>query len=67
MVVFPVGRFRMGRLSGLECRDDEKPMHEVTIPAPFALSVHEVTLENFDRFTQHNKVDDECWRRGIAR
>ncbi|MDE0451537.1 MAG: SUMF1/EgtB/PvdO family nonheme iron enzyme [Gammaproteobacteria bacterium] len=57
----------MGRLSGLECRDDEKPMHEVTIPAPFALSVHEVTLENFDRFRQHNKVDDECWRRGIAR
>ena len=48
MVVIPAGRFRMGgRLSN---DDDyfgnEKPVHEVTIGAPFVLSVHEVTFED---------------------
>ena len=39
-------------------------MREVTIPQPVALSVHEVTFEDYDRFTYPNKVDDEGWGRG---
>ena len=64
MVAIPAGRFRMGCVSGLDCFDDEKPVHEVTIPRAFALSVHEVTFEEYDRFTYPNKVDDEGWGRG---
>ena len=64
MVVIPAGRFRMGCVSGLDCIDDEKPVHEVTIPRAFALSVHEVTFDDYDRFTYPNKVDDEGWGRG---
>ncbi len=64
MVVIPAGRFRMGCLSNDDCWDREKPVHEVTIAAPFALSVHEVTFEDYDRFTYPNKVDDHGWGRG---
>ena len=64
MVVIPAGVFRMGCVSGLECRHDEKPVEIVTIPSPFALSVHEVTFEDYDRFTYPDKVDDGGWGRG---
>ena len=58
MVVIPAGRFRMGCLSNDDaCRDEEKPVREVAI-ASFALSVHEVTFEDYDRFTYPNKVKD---------
>ena len=64
MVVIPAGRFRMGCLSNDEdCRDLEKPVHEVTIGAPFALSVYELTFEDYDRFTYPNKVADAGWGR----
>ena len=60
MVVIPAGRFQMGCLSNDDdCYDDEKPVHPVTIARPFAVSVHEVTFEDYDRFTYPNKVDDE--------
>ena len=49
MVVIPAGRFRMGCVSGLDCFDDEKPVHEVSIPRPLALSVHEVTFAQWAR------------------
>ena len=62
--MIPAGRFRMGCLSNDgACRDDEKPVREVVI-ASFALSTHEVTFEDYDRFTYPNKVDDEGWGRG---
>ena len=65
MVVIPAGRFRMGCLSNDDdCYDDEKPVREVIIARPFALSVYEVTFEDYDRFTFPNKVDDEGWGRG---
>ena len=64
MVVIPSGRFRMGCLSNADCYDHEKPVREVTIAVPFALSVHEVTFEDYDRFAYPNKVDDEGWGRG---
>ena len=36
----------------------------MTIGAPFALSVYEVTFEDYDRFTYPNKVADGGWGRG---
>ncbi len=66
MVVIPAGGFRMGCSSNdrSSCPGKEKPVHEVRIPAAFALSVHEVTFDDYDRFTYPNKVDDEGWGRG---
>ena len=63
MVVIPAGRFRMGDLTGVEW-DSEKPVHEVVIARPFAVSKYEVTFEDYDRFTHPNKVDDKGWGRG---
>ena len=66
MVVIPAGRFRMGCVSGKNCRDYEKPVHEVRI-ASFALSKYEVTFEEYDRFTAatgRKRADDEDWGRG---
>ncbi|MDE0692333.1 MAG: formylglycine-generating enzyme family protein [Gammaproteobacteria bacterium] len=65
MVVIPAGRFHMGCLSdGAACVTDEAPIHEVVIAAPFALSVYEVTFEDFDRFSLPMQVDDAAWGRG---
>lgn len=68
MVVIPAGSFKMGCVSGKDCYDKEKPVHEVKIDS-FALSKYEVTFEEFDAFlraTQHRKflTDDEDWGRG---
>ena len=65
MVVIPAGRFRMGCLSNDNaCNSHGKPVHDVTIPSPFALSTHEVTFEDYDRFTHPNEADDHGWGRG---
>jgi formylglycine-generating enzyme required for sulfatase activity len=42
MVVIPAGSFRMGDLNG-GGDSDEKPVHWVTIPRPFAVGKYEVT------------------------
>ena len=53
MVVIPAGNFRMGCLSyDDDCYDDEKPVHDVRIPQPFALSKFEVTRGDFSRFVE---------------
>ena len=64
MVVLPAGSFRMGCVSGLNCYDYELPVHMVTIRRPVAVSKYEVTFEDYDRFTQPNKVEDQGWGRG---
>ena len=64
MVVIPAGSFRMGCVSGLDCDDEEKRVHTVTIAQPFAVSKYEITFEDYDRFTYPNKVYDEGWGRG---
>ena len=48
MVVIPAGSFRMGCVSGRDCNDREKPVHDVRIPQPFALSKYEVTFAEWD-------------------
>ena len=65
LVVVPAGRFRMGCVSGRDCQDNEQPVHEVQV-ASFALGVHEVTFEEYDRFVQatgHRRPADR-WGRG---
>ena len=47
MVVVPAGAFRMGDLNG-GGTDDEKPVHAVTMPQPFAMGVYEVTFAEWD-------------------
>ena len=51
LVVVPAGGFRMGCVSGRDCRDSQQPVHEVEL-ASFALGVYEVTFEEYDRFVQ---------------
>ena len=48
MVVVPAGSFRMGCVSGQDCQDVEKPVHRVTIAAPFAVGKYEVTFDEWD-------------------
>ena len=65
MAVIPGGSFRMGCVSGKSCRDDEKPVHEVSV-ASFELSKYEVTFEKYDRFvaaTGRRSPEDSDWGR----
>ena len=51
MVVLPAGSYRMGSPSYEQGRgEDEGPVHEATIAAPFAIGRHEVTVAEFGRF-----------------
>ena len=50
MVVIPAGSFQMGCVSGIDCFDSDKPVHEVKINS-FAMSKYEVTFEEYDAFT----------------
>ncbi len=69
MVVIPAGSYRMGDLDG-SGDSDEKPVHTVTIPHPFAVGKYEVTQEewqavmgsNPSRFKEsRNPVEDVNW------
>ena len=67
MVVIPAGRFRMGDLAG-GGDDDEKPIHEVTIPLPLALSKREVTFADWETCVNAGgcnryRPDDRGWGR----
>lgn len=64
MVVIPAGRFRMGCVSGMDCEDNEKPVHDVVIARPFAMSKYQITFRDYDKFPAPDKVDDEGWGRG---
>ena len=69
LVVIPAGRFRMGCVSGRDCEDDERPVHEVEV-ASFALGVYEVTFEEYDVFaeaTRRDRPNDRGWGRGGGR
>ena len=66
MVVVPAGRFRMGCVSGRDCGDGERPVHEVQVPS-FALGAYEVTFEEYERFaraTGRDRPNDRGWGRG---
>ena len=49
LVVVPPGSYEMGSPSWEEGRDDDEgPVHQVTIRAPFAVGVYEVTFREWD-------------------
>ena len=68
MVVVPAGRFTMGTPeSETFHRPNEGPQREVTIAAPFAIGMHEVTWDEWDACTRAGRcpaVDDERFGRG---
>ena len=68
MVVIPAGSFRMGCLSGDYCHFSQVPVHDVTIPHQFAVSVYEVTFAQWDACVSAGgcagyRPDDEGWGR----
>ena len=65
MVVIPAGSLEMGCSAAVSgCPDRELPLHTVTISQPFAVSMYEVTFEDYDRFTYPKKGNDQGWGRG---
>ena len=73
MVVVPAGTFTMGSPTSEEGRDDDEgPQHSVTIPAPFAVGVYEVTFAEWDACVRAGGCGgyappDQRWGRGTAR
>ena len=67
MVVVPAGAFRMGCVSGQGCGDEEKPVHRVTIAAPFAVGKYEVTFEEWDACVRGGGCDKGLSREGYSR
>jgi len=67
MVVVPAGRFMMGSVDG---RPEEKPVHEVTIPGPFAVGKYEVTFAEWEACVvgggckSNKSPDDARWGKG---
>ena len=69
-MVVPAGTFTMGSPASEEFREeDEGPQHSVTIPAPFAVGVYEVTFAEWDACVRAGGCGgyapaDEGWGRG---
>ena len=69
MVVVPGGSYMMGQPDGEEGRiNNEGPVHEVTIAAPFAVGKYEVTFAEWDACVAAggctHQPSDEGWGRG---
>ena len=69
MVVVPSGSYLMGSLENDPFGGpDESPAHLVTIGAPFAVGVHEVTFAQWDACYRaggcSHRADDQGWGRG---
>lgn len=62
MVVIPAGSFRMGGTGR-----DETPVRNVNLRRAFAIGVHEVTFDDYDRFARASGREppaDQGWGRG---
>ncbi len=69
MVVVPPGRFNMGSRREAGRDRDEGPVHPVTISAPFAIGVTEVTFAEWDACIADGgcagyRASDQDWGRG---
>lgn len=69
MVVLPAGSFNMGSHSAKYARRNQKPLHEVTIPHPFAVGKFEVMFDEWDACRNDGgcagyQPRDEGWGRG---
>lgn len=65
MVALPAGSYWMGSPSYEQGLQNEGPVHEVTISAPFAIGRHEVTVAEFGRFVDAAGYSSgsSCWTR----
>jgi formylglycine-generating enzyme required for sulfatase activity len=67
MVVVPAGKFMMGSADGSA---NEKPVHEVAIPRPFAVGKYEVTFAEWEACVavggcmSNKSPDDNGWGKG---
>lgn len=52
MTVVPAGSFLQGAPAGGAARSDERPQRTVTLPAPFAIGVFEVSMAQWDACAQ---------------
>ncbi len=65
MVLIPSGRFMMGSPASEKGRkDDEGPVHEVTLSKPFFLGVYEVTRGQFRSFVDDTSYKTEAEKNG---
>ena len=67
MVVVPAGSFKMGCVSGRNCKNTELPVVDVEFSEPFAISVFEVSFDEyalFARSTNRRIPRDMGWGRG---
>ena len=71
LVVIPAGRFRMGCDRGEPgCTRERAPSRKVVFAAPFAMSKHEVTFDDYDHYLRTKgggragEADDHGWGRG---
>ncbi|RRJ83904.1 bifunctional serine/threonine-protein kinase/formylglycine-generating enzyme family protein [Aestuariirhabdus litorea] len=63
MVIVPAGSFLMGSSAS----EDEQPRHRVRITKAFAISRHEITFTQYDKFTRatgRKQASDSRWGRG---
>ena len=61
MAAVPPGAFLMGCVSGVGCRNAERPVREVQLTQPFALSVRELTFAEYFRFAKPDAQPEESW------
>ena len=61
MATVPPGAFLMGCVSGVGCRSAERPVREVRLARPFALSVRELTFAEHLFFAKPDAQPEESW------
>ena len=61
MAAVPPGAFLMGCVSGVGCRNAERPVREVRLARPFALSVRELTFTEYLRFAKPGVQAERTW------
>ena len=61
LVIVPGGAFRMGCVSGVACRESERPAREVRIARPFALARRETTYAEYRRFSKPKRSVHASW------
>ena len=69
MVRVSLGSFQMGCVSGSRCFSNEFPVLEVSVERGFAMSKHEITTADFDRFvagTGHRRFETLNRREGAS-
>ena len=69
MIRIPAGKFRMGHIQdvGAVYTKPARPVREIRIEFPFAISRYEVTFNEYDKFTDATgrpRLADKTWGRG---